>query len=169
LETTGTLIPLLASFLDSFAAFLAFFSFFSEGRSKASASFAVFAFLVWVGTRPSSVVRSAAGVLDFLAVTGEASSVAIVDRQLRTSIRTEIKCAPLRFFAGASKASLTTFFTFLGFSVLCSGTEAVPHKYIFVVKTFNTRWRSTYPYASLPSGLLLLRPLPFQTDVNGGL
>jgi hypothetical protein len=45
--------------------------------------------------------------------------------------------------------------------------EAVPHKYIFVVKTFNTRWRFAYPYASLHSGFLLRRPLPFHTDVNG--
>jgi hypothetical protein len=73
----------------------------------------------------------------------------------------------LRFFAEASEASVTTFFTFLGFSALCSGMEAVLHKYIFVVKTFHTLRRFAYPYASLPSGLLLRRPLPFRTDVNG--
>jgi hypothetical protein len=73
----------------------------------------------------------------------------------------------LRFFAEASEASATTFFTFLGFSALCSGMEAVLHQYILVVKTFDTRWSSAYPYASLPSDLLLRRPLPFYTDVNG--
>ena len=45
--------------------------------------------------------------------------------------------------------------------------EAVLHKYIFVVKTFHTLRRFAYPYASLPSGLLLRRPFPFRTDVNG--
>jgi hypothetical protein len=44
---------------------------------------------------------------------------------------------PLRFFAGAFEASVTTFFIFLGFSASCSGGEAVLNQYVFQVKTIG--------------------------------
>jgi hypothetical protein len=46
-----------------------------------------------------------------------------------------MRFVPLRFFAGASEASVTTFFTFLGFWASCSGVEAVLNQYVFQVKT----------------------------------
>jgi hypothetical protein len=140
------LASLLASFTGFSDAFATFLSFLVASLSETSNLFAgfvsepplaialvSFAFLTWAGIRPSVVVESV-GFLDFFALIGAASSVAVVYCQPKTTART-MSFVPLRFFAGASEASVTTFFTFLGFSASRSGVEPVLNQYIFQVKT----------------------------------
>jgi hypothetical protein len=90
LGTVGAPTPLLASFTGFSDAFATFLSFLLASLSETSNLFAgfasepplaivlvFFAFLTWAGIRPSVVVESV-GVLDFFALIGAASSLAVI-------------------------------------------------------------------------------------------
>jgi hypothetical protein len=94
-----------------------------ESEDSLTDGLGVFVFLPWAGVR-LSVVESA-GVLDFLALTGAASSsVAVVQCQMKITASFRIIFIPLRFLAGAPEASAATFLTFFTFSASRSSTEA---------------------------------------------